>query len=487
MNCILASELIEELSRRGIDITNRWTEYFDNEPFKTYRVIEGPKTWEYKTYQERLDNQYQGVKDYVSNVEIKDMRKIIDICDQCKDIPEINRYKIRRGLEICLNIIETEVFLKAVDYYLYKNTPLDVCSDMLVNKLFTITTKEKVFSMINNKNFKQKNLWLYSYYHEVPSELIDREQFEGLLSFLKDDNDKDITTSPIRDVGFLEKYDKVDEEAFIKGCEIILIKKSYSAFIPTLYFESLFYFKDKELKEIIMRFNQEMDLLKDIYFHMVSHSDSFDYNGEVLKEIYLFDRTILDKYIVYLVTENASYTQLNSERLLFLFELDEYIDVINESIEKCIINCKNPVFDVPYFIEKLLLKERDENNLSLRQSEWVKQYIHLFSNDMKKMIYLFSVISLLSKESKKEYMKLFLDNNKEFESFKMIPLRASKKSWWGSIILVFYDEIEFLESLLPLFDGLEWIEHKDYVENLVIDLRKRVKAEELQNFINGDD
>lgn len=57
-------------------------------------------------------------------------------------------------------------------------------------------------------------------------------------------------------------------------------------------------------------------------------------------------------------------------------------------------------------------------NLLGRQDEWIRQCIQLFSNDETKMYCLFSVISKLEIERKKEYILLFLENNPLFEDLK---------------------------------------------------------------------
>ena len=72
---------------------------------------------------------------------------------------------------------------------------------------------QEVYQIIASKEYSQKNAWLYAYYHELPSELITPKHLQGLYNFLKDTSDRDITSSSMRDVDFLEKYNVMDKQA----------------------------------------------------------------------------------------------------------------------------------------------------------------------------------------------------------------------------------------------------------------------------------
>ena len=84
--------------------------------------------------------------------------------------------------------------------------------------LFSLLSDLEVYQIIICREYSQKNDWLYAYYHELPPELITENHLLGLYNFLKDTSDRDITSSAMRDVDFLEKYNIIDEQALIKGC-----------------------------------------------------------------------------------------------------------------------------------------------------------------------------------------------------------------------------------------------------------------------------
>ena len=148
-------------------------------------------------------------------------------------------------------------------------------------------------------------------------------------------------------------------------------------------------------------------------------------------------------------------------------------------------NSRIAKISVPYFLESLLLPIQNEQNLLKKQDKWIRQCIQLFSNDETKMYCLFSVISKLKIERKREYVLLFLENNELFEDFKEIPLIPDSFSWSGSAVPMYSSWIEYLESLLPNLIGLKWIKHKKYVETKIAYLKRQIESEEIDEILRG--
>ncbi len=287
----------------------------------------------------------------------------------------------------------------------------------------------------------------------------------------------------MRDVDFLEKYNIIDEQALIKGCKILLAKMGYSPFIVHIYFGLLFNDYHNTPQEVIRKFNGNMELLEEIYYAMLSYDKDHDYNGQFLKEIYLVKPSILDKYIGHLIN-NDSFSD-HKERPRCFFDLDNFIEIYNKIFEQLIRNCQFAKISVAYFLESLLLPIQNEQNLWKKQDEWIRQCITLFSNDQTKMYCLFSVISKLEIERKKEYILLFLKNNPLFEDFDRIPLTPTSWSWSGSAVPMYSAWIEYLELLLPNFIGLKWIKHKKYIETQISYLKRQIESEQIDEILRG--
>ena len=99
-----------------------------------------------------------------------------------------------------------DCYVDAIKYYIKNDTPNNLHPYHLVDTLFSLLSDLEVYEIIIGEEYSQKNVWVYAYYHELPPELITEKHLHGLYAFLKDTSDGDITSSSMRDVDFLEKY-----------------------------------------------------------------------------------------------------------------------------------------------------------------------------------------------------------------------------------------------------------------------------------------
>jgi len=353
--------------------------------------------------------------------------------------------------------------------------------------LFLILPDANVLEIVKSCGRNQKNPWMYAYYHELPQELITASHLQGLYGFLADTSDKDITSSGYRNVDFLEKYSSVDKDVFAKGCELILAKAEYSPFITGIYFGLLFNLRHNTPQEVVQKFqNGNLELLVRIYLFMEEHKRHDDYDGQFLKEIYLAFPPILDKYIDHLVSDSREYFSKCSKKHQRFFEISNFIDIYDHIFERLLKEIQFPELRVSLYLETVLSSRKDSQEmLSRRQDEWIKHCIRIYSSDELKMRCLFSLISKLSNDRKREYMELFLKHNRAFEAFKRIPLTPTSYMVEGSAISIYQRWIDYLNLLLLLFKGLEWLEHKAHVEKQIDDLKEQIRLEEIDEIVRG--
>lgn len=483
-NCLLADKIVQVFSRMNYSCESLFSEYFEGESFQLYCLLKGP---DYKEtgYEENRKQKQQSINHYTLNCDLQIFKKLIDVCNGISELDNHSYWEVGEGLGIAFDAISDKAdwYVDAIKYYIKNDTPNNLHPYHLVDNLFSLLSDSEVYEIIISEEYSQKNAWTYAYYHELPQGLITEKHLQGLYDFLKDTSDRYITSSSMRDVDFLDKYKAIDELVLIEGCKIILDKKEYSSFIVDIYFGLLFNYHHNTPKEVIQKFNCNLELLEEIYHAMLSYDKHHDYDGQFLKEIYSVRPSILDKYIDYLI--NSDSFSDHQEKHCCFFDLDDFVEIYNKIFEQLIRNCQYSRLSVPCFLESLLLPKRNEKKLLERQDMWIRQCIQKFCNDEAKMYCLFSVVSKLEIKRKKEYILLFLENNPLFEDFEKIPLTPTSWSWLGSAVPMYSAWIEFLESLLPNFIGLKWIKHKNYIETKIDDLQKQIEAEQIDEILRG--
>lgn len=483
-NCLLADKIVQVFSRMNCSCVSPFSEYFEGESFQLYCLLKGP---DYKEtgYEEHRKRKQQSINHYTLNCDLEMFKKLIDVCTSISETDNHSSWEVDEGLGTAFDAISDKAncYVDAIKYYIKNDTPNNLHPCHLVDSLFSLLSDSEVYEIIISEEYSQKNAWIYAYYHELPQELITKKHLQELYDFLKDTSDRYITSSSMRDVDFLEKYNVIDELALIEGCKIILDKKEYSSFIVDIYFSLLFNYHHNTPKEVIRKFNCNLELLEEIYYAMLSYDKHHDYDGQFLKEIYSVRPSILDKYINYLINSD-SFSDHQKKHCCF-FDLDDFVEIYNKIFEELIRNRQYSMLSVPYFLESLLLPEQNEKKLLERQDMWIRQCIQRFCYDEAKMYCLFSVVSKLEFKRKKEYILLFLEDNPLFEDFKKIPLTPISWSYSGSAVPMYSAWIEFLESLLPNFIGLKWIKHKNYIETKIDDLQKQIEVEQIDEILRG--
>lgn len=484
INCLLADKIIQVFSMMNCSCENLFSEYLGEENFQLYRLLKGPEYNEVG-YDEREKLKKQTINHYTSNGDLQLFKKIIDVCSSISKLDNHSSWQIDEGLNIAFESIfnKKDLYIDAIKYYIKSNTPYNLCPYHLVDTLFSLLSDSEVYELIIGEEYSQKNTWIYAYYHELPLELITEKHLQDLYSFLKDSSDRYIPTSSMRDVDFLEKYNIVDESAFIESCKIILNKKEYSLYIVNVYFDLLINCIHNSPKEVIQKFNGDLDLLEEIYYHMLRYNKHFDYDGQLLKEIYIVKSSILDKYIDYLINY-GSFTNHKEKNCCF-FELDDFVKIYNKIFEQMIINRRDFKLFIPNYLESFLLPKQNDKKMLEKQDIWIRQCIQRFYSDDAKMYCLFSVVSKLEAKRKKEYILFFLEHNSLVEDFKKIPLIPTSWTWSGSIVPTYFAWIEFLESLLPNFIGLKWIKHKNYIEMKIRVIKEQIELEQIDEILRG--
>ena len=486
-NCILANKIVQVFNNKNCSGESLFSEYFQGEFIQLYFLLKGSDYKIEGNYKEREKLKKQSIYQYISNCDLEMFKKLIDVCSDISELDNRSSWEVGEGLGIAFDAISDKkyYYIDAIKYYIRNDTPNNLQPYHLVDTLFSLSSDSEVYEIIIGEEYSQKNAWVYAYYHELPPELITEKHLHGLYAFLKDTSDRDITSSSMRDVDFLEKYKAIDELALIEGCKIILSKKEYSPFIMHIYFDLLFNSYHNAPKEVIQKFNCNLELLEEIYCTMLLYDNHQDYDGQFLKEIYLVRPSILDKYIDCLINRNKSSFRDHQERHCCFFALDDFVEIYNEIFEQLVRDSQFSRLSVPYFLEVLLLPKQNKQKLLEKQDEWIRQCICRFCNDETKMYCLFSVVSKLEPKRKREYISLFLENKPLFEDFQRIPLVPTSWSWSGSAVPVYSAWIEFLESLLPSFIGLKWIKHKNYIETKIGYLKEQIESEQIEEILRG--
>lgn len=433
-------------------------------------------------YKEREKQKKEKIKQCIfkdANILIR----MIDVCNELSDCPFVkNFYAVLKGLEIAFDELpnDKDVLLKMVGYYLKTDTPLSLHPRYIIKKMFKCISACDIFSLINSYDYCNKNTWNYEYYYQLPGECITEAELESFYIFLDDATGFKTNEYHLREIGFIKKFNRIQNDAFEKSCRMILSKKDVSSFIPCIYFELLFDPFSDVSKETIELFDGNLQLLIEIYMYIISVKKSVDEDGAFLNKIYCVDKSILDIYVNYIINARITYEDNIYNRLCSFYSEDEYISLFNYAVNKILDVKKYPEYDIQQMMSCLITPVSGKQELIQKQDKWIKDYIKENSQDCIKIKCLFTAISRLENKRKKEYLLLFIEKNPDYKAFDQLKLIPTNYTWSGSEAPILSGFIEYFETLLPHLNGIKYLEHKNKVNRMIEAIHKDIETEEIR-------
>lgn len=478
--CIIIEKFAQLCDHANID----FNEYTNSDAFVIYKIF-------------NRDADYSDLQWYEKNKCIR--KKIMEFVSNCSKEEFFNILKFlldTKGKEHCYvtNVFDyaLEGILKNSSYYI--DALQHLCSTQVkqvidpyyqIDLMFKKYPDKEIWSIVSSLPDCCKNTWQYYYFVLLPVQFADAEHLHSWYGFLDDDSDKYIISSNRMDLFFLKKFYSIDKEVIVKSYEKIMKKHNSSELIVKCYLAPLFNPYIDRVDEVIEIFNGKYELLCQLYLMNLSLKNNEDYNGVCLKKIYEKYPLILDLIFQQYYMRLSSFSCEDIIRLNRLFELDNYFDIFDFIMNKFLeLQNENyyPFYDViPSLLSNGRLDEKHKN----RPDEWIKRYIFKYAKDRGRMVLLFNGISSFHNEKKKEYLQLFVLNNKKFELFKELQLFPWITSYSGSEVPIIQNKIDFLSSLLPVLRGIDFLEHASYIGKEILKYKKFMEETEINEIING--
>lgn len=161
---------------------------------------------------------------------------------------------------------------------------------------------------------------------------------------------------------------------------------------------------------------------------------------------------------------------------------DDYIELIGQVVER-IYEQEQIILSGTYLETFFRVNGEDKPEVTEKQDHTLKLLIERRHNDSSFMEFVFEVIAQFSPERRRRFIASFLELNKSFEDFQGLSLQPNSYSWSGSAVPVLQGRAEYLESLLPILNVVDLLQHKQYVEHEIELIRVQIEREKKKDFI----
>lgn len=443
----------------------------------------------YEDYNEMKKKELCEYAKNISDLKIPIFIKTANIIFKELEDGSAKNYNLIEGMQNIVDFMsndkyKAEITIKAL---------MDFASDIRINPsrilqtLFAHYDALYIWNLISSREFLDKNTWEYYYFQQIPANMVTKEIYEILLSYLRNDSDKELRTLPYRDLRFVEKFFIEDKNVYVTVSKIIYEKREYNSLIVDVYFYMLFVNANGNLENLINIFNSDKKLLRKIYFFMLENHKYFDFKGELLDGLLKINDLWIYSYADLLSKKmNNGWGDYREQfKTLWLSDnYERYYDIIFHSlIEK---QEKFYTYEYENTLGEIMLCCDDNDTIIKKQNEWVLRNVRECAHNNSVTI-LFSGLLKAKKDIRINAVVEFLRHNDSYEDFQKIPLDSDM--WGGSfseIISKLKNRIEYLSSLLIFTSKkINYIHHQKRIKDRIDMWKKEIKDTELRNMCMG--
>jgi hypothetical protein len=483
-HCIVVQDYLNHLENHQVAFSEDLHERFTNETYALSKVLifdcaeRNDLDLEYQEY-EQLKRQQIGTHftDYC-------FTKYKHFFEQCLEIQgetdrrNDNKYHFpSRVVEVLIYLAhrDCDLYVKVLEHYLNLGDPLKLNDLRLVDRLMQIYGVEKAYKFLNKLDHPSKREWLFGFYRLLPQEEIKVEFLAQIYELYRESAPNEMR----QDLDFLLKYRSLDGNVVVRVVEIILEKiaedSNYSSALSLLFKPYM------EVNEALLDlFKNHLDLLKKAYLAVLKTDWHRECNEQIFAYILDLDPNFIFEYIDWIDKEKEQSHHFRDTRdYSFLWRRENYEQMISQIVEYIYTKEQDIInsFLNEGVTDNALLQERQDCLLTKLINKWHKKIDFIR--------FLFDAICNFSYERRFRFIALFLKSNNNFEEFEKLPLEPATWSWQGSAVPMYQTRVEYLESLLPLLNAVDFLQHKQYVERQVHWLREIIEQEKKKNFMEN--
>jgi hypothetical protein len=212
-----------------------------------------------------------------------------------------------------------------------------------------------------------------------------------------------------------------------------------------------------------------------------------DFDGSTFNNILDLDGDFIEEYIVWMFARKERLSRYDESRdYSFIWKQTDFREIMHKATQK-IFEYESEYGDFSYFQNFFWVSHSDDKpkSISLDQESFIRELIENRYGEEQFMKCVFSLICNLTVSSRVNFISQFIKVNNSFEVFTKLPLESGIDSWSGSAVPILQNRIEYYQSLLPLFNTVNFLRHKQHVEGIIRNIRKEIEHEKKCDFVSG--
>jgi len=489
-HCMIMQDYCDHLESLELSFPQDWKEEFFNETLELSNLLlEGRDERRILDmgYEEYDQYRHQSLVAYFSDISTESFIGFIEKCKELHEALSGRDYSFKNGLEMSFPALAEsarEIYPELVSAYLEYDDHFEINPNFVVSSLLENLSSTDVLSLLTNKEYRRKKLWLSAYFAQLPQASIGKNESDLLINHICNTTSNELYGR----LDYLDKYKHADTAIYSKVVRVLVDKSkedsNYARLLGSLFSNHSIIF-GKWFDEFL----PDTELVFDAYLAAFNLDRHWDYSGDALK-LLLNERFDFLYRLIDQVCENERWPDLhtNMPELGFLWERENYLEDIEGYAKYLQCKDEHSYRDRENIFCKLFTKEKgkaEPEEIFLKKGEFFRESITKNAADIKFMCFIFNAAQYRSEEYRRELLGLFIDANTKFEDFQTLDYELTTRSWSGSRVPILEREKNFLESLLPLFNSTKFLEHKSYVEKQIEDKSKSIEYEKKRDYLES--
>lgn len=461
----------------GVTIDDRYLISKSNPEFKIYKML----TREHlsgRTIKEDEKIRKDFISKEISSYTLDDYRRLFVSCRFLeKNVYERDQWSLNTGLDCVFEVLEdySDFYIDVITEYFNENAPFRLNGYRQIKYLIDHIGYEATLALVGDRAFDKKDSWLSFIWECLPEESINEKVVNDYKGFVFNNL---VEGSPIvPTVQVMNRYCERDRELKDKAIEAIVnCPKLSAAFLGYSY-------HDDDVEVILHFFRGDLDALASIYMSAIENSIHADYGGKLFIKIFEQRPTIWNEYVDW-IKDNIHRDGYEQKIFELIWTVEKWRECIDYAFNVLVDD------DMRFLIEepaRLLFAKLQDGEVLERKKLWLFDKLHERSKDVEKCRRLFDVVVTVLPDWKLEYILEFLKENKKLEDFEKLHLFPLSCSWSGSEVPLILEKIEFLQSIKDRLKGIDYIDHRKYLEEWRRSLEKYQEEVELREYLENAD
>lgn len=423
-------------------------------------------------------NQRELIKQEIQAYELADYTELFKICSFLeKVVDEGEQWHLRVGVDIIFELLQInpDVYIEVIRKYFDENTPLSLNGRKQVEYLLTNIGYERTYKLISSGAYQDQDRWLYCIWDCMEPEQLNNDIVNDYKCFMMENfkNADVIIPSP----KMLNTYGQRNEEIRLFVINKIIAQPVFSRdFLGSI-------FPDDTVNMLLDIFKNDVDSLARIYMNAYSINDHMDYEGTLFKAIFELWPCIWNNYIDW-IKDHTYRDGYDQKKFMLVWESKTWKQCIDYAFNVLIYQEKNLYIE---HYAQLILGQVDVAYVISRKKEWIYSELNKVYKDLEKCKRLIHAVVTATPHWKLEILLEFLKLNKNIDAFKALNLFPMGGSYSGSEVPLIIDKIEFLQLLKENMEGVDFIEHRKYIEEYCRKLEKYKDSVELEEYLENID